>query len=482
MLHIFGRYFFPHIIRGNDSVPDCHIDLTLEMGRRENGAIIFPRGFAKSTWIKLDTLHDIVYALEPVIVFIGNTMSAAQMHFASIRAELENNFLLNSVYKDLVPERRILDRKWTNEHFQTTNGVNVIARGAGKGRGVNVKNQRPTKIIMDDIEDDEQVRSPSRCMKLRHWINSVIIPSLDAKRGFIKMIGTVLAKHAEVLTFYEKYGGIFRRAIEDGKSIWENMWSYTKLMARKKEIGSRAFSREYLNNAIDEESAIIKTTWIVSNTFTTLHDPESLKIVLTMDPQSGESDLADYYSICAVGYYAGDVHRYVLKSMKGRGTKLEQAAALIKAYQEIGKRCWTVGVECIMTQNAVFQNVLEWQAGRINLEAYGVNDDDRKIPIKKLTPTGKSGGTLKDKVSRVEQHESAFERGEIHLHVGQSELADQLSAFPNVEHDDDVDALIYALDESYKSHALPKAVKSVTNRSRQRQQVATFGNLENQTF
>ena len=88
MLPVFGRYFFPHIITGTDPVPDCHIDLLHEMNRREDGAILFPRGFAKTTWEKIDTIHDIEYELEPVILYIGNTMTEAQFHFESIKTAL----------------------------------------------------------------------------------------------------------------------------------------------------------------------------------------------------------------------------------------------------------------------------------------------------------------------------------------------------------------------------------------------------------
>ena len=35
-LHFFGRYFFPHIIKGLDEVPECHKDLIKEMRSIEN--------------------------------------------------------------------------------------------------------------------------------------------------------------------------------------------------------------------------------------------------------------------------------------------------------------------------------------------------------------------------------------------------------------------------------------------------------------
>src|SRR3989344_6403549 len=73
-LHIFGRFFFPHIIKGTDDVPDCHLELIKELNTLEDSGIIFPRGFAKSTWEKIDTLHDIVYGLEPVILYISDIL------------------------------------------------------------------------------------------------------------------------------------------------------------------------------------------------------------------------------------------------------------------------------------------------------------------------------------------------------------------------------------------------------------------------
>src|SRR4051812_7051791 len=47
-LHIFGRYFFPHIISGDYETPESHLDLIAFMASPEDGAGIFPRGFAKT--------------------------------------------------------------------------------------------------------------------------------------------------------------------------------------------------------------------------------------------------------------------------------------------------------------------------------------------------------------------------------------------------------------------------------------------------
>lgn len=454
-LHIFGRYFFPHIIWGNRPVPECHHDLIGELTDREDSAIIFPRGFSKTTWEKIDTLHDIVYALEPVILYVSHTLTDAQFHFESIKGELESNELLISVYGDLVPPPSQLSYKWTNKHFETTNGVNLVARGAGKGRGVNIKNRRPTKIILDDIETDDEVKNPKLRLKLQDWVNRVIIPSKDKERGFIKMIGTVLSKNCLLLKFYKGHGGIFRKAIERGKSIWPNYWKiqdlhdirdgYTDADGNYVEgIGSRAFSQEYLNTPINADTAIIQEKWVEENLYDQLPTTPGLRTVIIFDPQSGESDSADFYGLAVVGSFPKDPHRYLMEIKRGRASQLAQAGLVVKTYQRHKATCMFVGVEKILAQVAVYQLVLDWKAGKISLKEFGVDDNDRNIPINFVDPGGK------DKVARLEMHEAAFEIGHVHVHRTMSVFIEQLTSFPDVEHDDDIDAFVYALDESYR--------------------------------
>lgn len=440
------------MIKGTDDVPECHRSLIAEIANRHDSAIIFPRGFAKSTWIKIDTIHDIVYGLEPVILYIGDTIAAAGFHFESIKAELENNELLRAIYGNLVPEENTPERKWTNKHFETLNKVNVVARGAGKGRGVNIKNQRPTKIVIDDAENDDMVKNPVRRMKFHNWLHEVIMPSKDAKRGFIKMIGTVLAKHCEVLKFYNANGGIFRKAIEDGRSIWPAMWSLALLAIQKEKMGSRSFSQEYMNNPVSEDDSVIKPSWVHDRIFYELPIAKTkLQKVIMLDPQSGEKEGSDFFGLVVLGWYSQDIHRYFLQVTKGKGSQLHQAALLVRTWQQNPEAIF-VGVEKVMTQVAVYQLILDWKAKKIDLE--GVDNNNRNIPIRAVEPEGK------DKVARLQKHEAAFERGEIHVHHTMRNFIDNLTAFPYVEHDDDVDAAIYCLDWSYKSGFTPAGMAS----------------------
>lgn len=465
---MFGIYCFPHVIKLKYGVGVGHYELIQEIAREENSAIIFPRGFAKSTWIKIDTLHDIVYEKHDVMLYIGSTLQDAAFHFGAIRAELENNEVLRWLYGDLVPPRGNKNRKWTDKHIETTNEVNLVARGAMKGRGVNIKNNRPSKIVCDDIEDDDMVRSAVQREKLHHWLYHVIFPSLNAEGGFIKMIGTVLALHCEVKLFYQKHGGIYRQAIENGESIWKDMWSIEKLMAKKEEIGSRAFQTEYMNDPIDEENSIIKMEWLNKSYYQSLSETEKrLQRVIMFDPQAGESKTADYYGLSIVSFYPQDIHRYVEQISTGRASQIEQAALVARTWQA-NKNVQVVGVEKIMTQVAVYQLLLDWKSGKIQLP--NVDNNNRNIPIIAVEPKGK------DKVARLQVHEPAFERGEIHLHHTMTGFAERLSAFPTLDHDDDIDTVIYALDHSYQKTTFTKPTQIRHNKS------ISLGNYRKEQF
>lgn len=449
MLHIFTLYFFPSFVP-DPNVPEAHIELIDEITSPVDGAVIFPRGFAKSTWIKADTLHDIVYGLEEVILYVGATIGDAGHHFESMKGQLEENELLRAVYGDLVPPESKVGRKWTSRHFETTNAVNVVARGRSRGRGVNIRNKRPTKVIIDDAEDDKMVRKPEQRAKFHDWLYTVIFPSVDKVKGRIKMVGTVLHEMAEVLQFYEKHGGIFKRAIENGKSIWPNYFSLADLEAIRKKIGTRAFNREYMNNAKSEDEAGIKREWIEKAFYVTLPVEMGFESFIYIDPQAGESAQADEYAITVLYKERQSVHRYLIEQVADRSSQFEQAKQVVRAWLRHRRITKLVGVEKVLNQTSVWQTLQDWKAKKINFnlpemtkeDPEWIDENDRNIPIVAWSPKGK------DKKARQEMFEPDWERGEIHIRPEMDELKNQIMFLGtgNIDHDDRADSLVGALE------------------------------------
>ena len=419
-LHIFGRYFFPRWIEGEQQVPQCHIDLLNELAWRQNGAIIFPRNHAKSTWIAIDTLHDIVYGVEPVIIYVGKTMADAQLHFDGIKDQLETNKLLLGVYGSLVPEAKDQEVRWTNKHFETTNGVTVIARGAQKGRGVKVKGQRPTKIILDDIEDDTEIRSSDQRAKMHLWVEGTVMQALDRKRGFVKMVGTVLHPKSELVQFYANYGGIFRKAIENGVPIW---WTLPELKERERKMGSLLFRQEYMNEPITESEQLVKEAWLIFKPRPIL---ATLDRYTAIDPAISKKTTADYTAVATVGKGKEGGKLTLIDMVRDHLSINEQVKLVLGKYQT-----WkplAVGVETV-----AYQEALKQELDRIGAEQ-GIYP-----PTQELDVDG-------DKVRRFMRIQPLIQNGTIEFADDlPEEFKEELLAFPHGEHDDMVDAFVYAV-------------------------------------
>jgi predicted phage terminase large subunit-like protein len=448
-LHIFGRFFFPHIILGTNPVPECHIDLLREMTQRKDSAIIFPRNHAKTTWEKIDTIHDIVYALEPVILYVGSTLRDAQFHFESIKSELESNELLRQVYGDLVPAAAERDHKWTNAHFETRNGINLVARGSGKGRGVNIKNKRPTKIILDDIENDEAVRSPDQRQKLHNWITMVIMPSRDKAQGFVKMIGTVLHPEAELVRFYETYGGIKRKAIEDGQSIWPAYWPLQDLERERAKIGTLQFNQEYLNEPITASERLVSEDMVARSR---MPDPMGMdhfgnpKRIMdafgAIDPAISEKQTADYTALATIYRHQDTGKMWLADMVRGHYSFTEQVRLVLRKHGDY--KYQNFGIETVAYQKALKQE----------LDRLG-NKEGIYVPTYEIKPDT-------DKVRRFMTVLPFIENGTIGFaDTLPKEFFDELLSFPNGEHDDMVDAFVYAATLAMEAGVMPEVIRIV---------------------
>lgn len=150
-----------------------------------------PRGNAKSTIDGfIDVIHDIVYGLERFVVFLTDTAALSAERVKDIKAELESNEFLRWVYGNLVPAGR--DAKWTETDLTTSNGVRLLAGSMLKSiRGVRNGPWRPTKIILDDAEDSDNVRSPLQRAKAESFLSKDVLKA-GASYTVFEFIGTIL--------------------------------------------------------------------------------------------------------------------------------------------------------------------------------------------------------------------------------------------------------------------------------------------------
>ncbi|MDE5603015.1 MAG: hypothetical protein K2I71_03730, partial [Helicobacter sp.] len=192
----FAKTYFPHYftLKGQSAL---HLDLakTFEVITQGNGgkryAYAAPRANAKTTYVaQLFPLWCICFKFKAFIVEISDAVELVEGNLEAIKAELEENANLAFDF----PEACGISNSWKVGEFVTRNGVKLKAFGSGKRlRGVKFGALRPDLCILDDLENDTNVRSKEQRDKLESWLDSAVMNLGDATHSMdVLYIGTIL--------------------------------------------------------------------------------------------------------------------------------------------------------------------------------------------------------------------------------------------------------------------------------------------------
>lgn len=420
-----------------DKVPTFQSELFKKLDnihRTKRLCVASPRSFLKSTTCSVEfPLRCALFGHFKEILIVSNSEALAINFLRSLKINIESNERIIRYFG-----QRWSD-KWTENHLILTN-PRVSIRAIGWG--AQIRGFRPDLIIMDDIESDETVISEEIRKKMKDWILKAAINSLTVD-GSIIWVGTLINRVSLLYDWIhnlpEGWQSVFNKAYVDGiqevgKELWPEVWTHKRLQARKAEIGTWAFSSEFMNEPIPAEGNRFNPS-----TFQYFTD-EDLKgkqtgMYIAIDPAFSEEKTADFGVIMCILHDQDDnVYVYHMYRERTNSRKLiDEFKRLYKIYQ--GK-IRAVGIEANGTQKSFYdQLVNECMAGGIY------------APFKKLTGSIHSAaGSKKSKPDRITYMlQPKIEAHKLFLRSDQYALIDELSLFPESKHDDAIDALAYAL-------------------------------------
>lgn len=405
-------------------VPEFHLEI-YGLLHEKRLAIAAPRSFAKSTIVSF------IYPLWLVcfsdqredIVIVSSTASLAEEWLRKVKLELETNPNIRALVGDQISD------KWATDHIVLKNGNQIRA----KGRGYQIRGFRPTKVIVDDIEDDEGVRSPEQREHLKDWFFKALLNTLERDSQLI-VIGTLLHPSSllsELLVNSAWVTRKYKALPEEGISLWEEKWPTEALLERKKEIGTIRFEAEYQNNPLAAVQGTFRPEWIRWFEDKELAD---LYVITTVDPAVSTRESADYTAINTVGVYLGEGKkvRYNLDCERGRWSIVETVDKIISKWKRFGSQM--IWIEEFGFQQALRQ-YLDRECERLSIA----------LPIHRMQLGRGWFKKAKDKVTRAMSVSYLFEQGLVQLRQGQNVLYDELLTFPYGDHEDTVDALVYGL-------------------------------------
>ncbi len=385
-----------------------------------------PREFAKTTVCAFGyVLHQICFKRRHFIIIGSDTEDLASDLTGYLYLELLYNQRLQQDFGELVKGNRAVD------DFVTANDIRVKSRGRGQRlRGLKHKQWRPDLVILDDLENDVNVRNPEIVQQILDWVKAAVYPSLDAG-GSLLIIGTILrwhsALHLMLTSADEPYchfqRRLFRAVQEDGSSLWEARHPVERLKIQKRLMGTVAFNREKMNEPTPD-GGFFKEEWIHYYHPDILKD-RNLVVVGFFDPSLETGAGADYKAVVTVGWDPQEMIFYVMDAFIQKATLEQTLRAIFNRHQMYAYRL--LGVE-----DNLFQRLLLKEFDRLGQER------GQLLPLKGVTHRVA-------KETRVASLSPFLERGRIRFirgHSDQELLVEQMLYFPSrTLHDDGPDAL-----------------------------------------
>jgi len=445
---LWGKFYCDEHFR--DKSPSFHLKILFEALKHKYFAVASPRESAKSTILAfLLPLHCICFQRKKYILLVSNTFKKAAGHLESIKEQLRNNERLKQDYKIKIKKDAEGDSVFEHSDGFT---VKFLCRGTdqiGGIRGEKFGAYRPDLIIVDDLEDDEMVKSSTRRSDIKDDYDTALIPAGDKEKCQYVVIGTILhddSLMAKLVSkkFYPEYRKLLYKARTTNKdgvkqSLWNEKWTVEWLDHLEK-TKPLVFAKEYQNDpvagVVSKFSQKDFRYWLTENNQYILYDPESnivskgrlsdCKAAIACDLAWSEKRAADSTAILW-GFLTPSNEILIDGYMEKRGMKPDEFAEFLFSLEERLKAL-TYSIVPIGFEKAMLERVVTWFLKR-EMRLRG------KFLITKDIPWET------DKIARcLTVLQPRYAQNVIFHKKNMGDLEHQLLRFPSGVHDDLVDA------------------------------------------
>lgn len=275
--------------------------------RNKNIIVKSPRFHAKSQCFTTDySLYELYKNPNTRIMIVSANQEIAVGFVRQIMNNLENNHDLIDAFGDLKPQDDL--RKWGEKAFLVNrDSFDKDPSVVGLGAGGKIISRRADIIIVDDLLDLDNARTPAMRKKTLEWFENVLLPVLEDD-GRLVVVGTswyqddlydhlmehpsfdvriklkALLYHPKYIRKDEKRSEVryipyklheFPQALDASKLfsedamlryklydrlksgvLWDSKWSFKALMEKKGQMSTGSFMRQYMNEPISDEEKV----------------------------------------------------------------------------------------------------------------------------------------------------------------------------------------------------------------------------------
>jgi predicted phage terminase large subunit-like protein len=420
--------------------------------RNERSLILAPRGHAKSTLFMHRAARLIGVNRGDWRLGILTAVDAdAESRSRAIRDLVERPRFAEVFPWALagVEGRRWSDGAWTVRGVDLGKDYTCTAMSLGSVRA----GPRLDALLADDPVGQQENLTPAGRLKVLDTYRMVVDPML-VPGGTRTFLGTRFHDddiYASLIRAGWPY--IVRKAIQDdGTPLWPDYWSLALLEAQRTELGSAIFNLQYQNDPTGMGGNIFRRDWFQ----TVDRVPDGIRrvgvdLAITANQRSDHTAAVEVVEDDAHNLYVVGVWRERLEEgHRGWLTGIENGLPILTGLPASGPRLsWPLdklppsfagttesypaprAISAVNIESVVFQVTFTREMLRMtNLPARAVYPD-------------------KDKVARARSLAARYEAGKVFHLKGAPGIRDfeaELVGFPNGEHDDTVDAAVYAAD------------------------------------
>ena len=484
-MEFFGRAYFPHYF--SKPSPEFHreLDAIWQQGMLKGRypltaadtktisrlpgvrrAVAAPRGHAKSTNLTFKgTMHSTLYGYKHYPIIISDSSEQAEGFLDNIRVEFEEN---TAILEDF---GALAGSVWRSNVLLTRSNIKIEAIGSGKKiRGRKHRNWRPDLIILDDVENDENVRTPEQRKKLKDWFDKAVSKCGDDYTDIV-YIGTLLhydsllaktltnpayrsIKYKAVIRFsqaddlWQQWETIFTDLSNDDREsdalaffqehkaamlegtqvLWEEKLSYYDLMVMRVSEGEASFNSEEQNEPINPDDCLFMEEWFdyYNEAEVNFGDP-AFDFFGFIDPSLGKTKRSDFSAIVTLAKHRGSGYMYVVDADIERRHP-DRIIADVLAKERWLRASFGHGYRKLGAETNQFQWFLKEELAKASAKA------GLYLPIEEVQQTS-------DKVMRVQTLQPDVKNKYIKFNRRHKRLLEQLTQFPMGAHDDGPDAL-----------------------------------------
>lgn len=455
----FVGTYFPHYVRSpHKSALHEHLFARLPelvgSEKSETDAIAAPRGEAKSTLVsQLFVLWCLVTGRKHFVVIVMDSIDQAYPMLEAIKAELEFNPRLLCDFPEVAGQGRV----WQAATIVTKNDCKVQVAGSGKKlRGLRHGPYRPDLCVLDDIENDEQVRNPDQRDKLQSWLTKTVLPLGGAGAKFdVVYIGTIL--HYDSVLARTLANPMWRAAKFKALLRWpENMVLWERWEELLRNDGETVADAYYgLHQAEMDAGAVV--SWLARPILALMkirardgHD--TFDSEYQNDPVAGDN--APFAKI--IKFWVNRLPEWVFygscdPSLGRAGASRDPSALLVGGFNRatgvldvvealIKKRLPDRIIEDVIALQAQYHCLL-WAIETVQFQEFLRSELVKRSAQRGIPVPARAVQPHSDKLLRIETLQPHMANSLIRLHDSQTTLIEQLRHFPKADHDDGPDAL-----------------------------------------